>query len=338
MLVRPDSRLGEFRIKLTMPNLQSPQAVQHHWVYSMIWARLLSNELATRTNGICNAVITPTLFPDLRVYFIKNNLDGKSETDEDRCQRTLQQLVQTKLESEAVREAASQEKQRFLAGVNKPGGYMSAAYNILVAALTKIYRTGTLMHSLVSIDAIMFQPPETTAFFGWLESQTSVNIARIAICPPDTDLNSPQVDKPAERLPSSDTIAAPGVISLTERDVSAASRSFLRHAVIVGDQHAIVNARRSPSAVSRYCNQEQAFSINGLISPPVRVRCLQAAVYSIDGWTMLFCDAGECRSDELSEMLAKMIYDDLDLVGISRTDTNMNRNRHYLVNFESTKK
>src|ERR1700730_6696610 len=112
MMVRPSGRAGEFRIKLVPPGYANPDAVQRHLVYSTIWARLLSADLAEKTGGFCEAVINP-LFPDLRVYLIANLTRGESEQDATICRRSLQDVIALPPEGQSVERAASAEAKSF---------------------------------------------------------------------------------------------------------------------------------------------------------------------------------------------------------------------------------
>jgi hypothetical protein len=341
LLVRPGEQAGEFRIQLSPPDYQSPEAIQHHLSFSTIWARTLSTELSTTTGGLCSVIITP-FFPDLRVYLISNLSRGGSGQDASTCRRSLEGLISSPPKPESVQNAVVSEAQELSQRALNPAGYMSAASNVLMIALGRIYQTGSLMHTLVSFDAVARQALDAQGLFGWLQKQHSaspINLVPLIICSGELNQSSPQVERRADALPRSDIVASAPIV-LSEQTVGRASASFLRYAVIVGDDQAVVNARGESTATTKYCNKEYEFTDNrGSSSILVKVQCLRAALYSVDGWTVFFCDSSQCKTDQIAENVARTIAGDDDVVAMATfRAASAKRRGPYLVEIERASK
>jgi hypothetical protein len=92
--------------------------------------------------------------------------------------------------------------------------------------------------------------------------------------------------------------------------------------------------------MTKYCNRERDFAVDRDSGPvPIRIRCLRAALYSIDGWTVFFCDTSECKTDRAAEIVAKTIAGDDDVIAMARARAPSVKQRGpYLVEIEAADK
>jgi hypothetical protein len=323
MLVRPENHIGEFRIVLDPPDYQSGTLLQRHLAFSQIWGRMIGSQLRAQTAGLCSSVVRPYLFPDLRVFLSRNRSRGEIAEDASTCVRALTEILRISLpERQQFIEAASAEEARRLQSRLNPAGagVMTNAANILDLALAHIYAPATPMHALMSAGPELFQSLNPDDFFNWVESQRSISrfeLRPLTMCAASTDPRSVA----SARLPHSSVIA-PGVLDLPVSTDGPPPTYSLRHLTIVGHGNAVQNSRLSTPALEKYCNKKISVEVGGHdldLRSTVLVRCLRAVIHD-DGWTVLFCDSSDCRSERVAEAAMMAIARDRDIIAHAKTD------------------
>jgi hypothetical protein len=320
--VPPKNRLGEFRLVLKPPDYGNTVSVQHHLAYSMIWARIISGELAARTRGFCEAVITPPLFPDLRVYLIMNRSPGDMETERSVCTSPLDDIIQTSQPTDqAILKSASVEAERILQRIRRPGNDIMLAYNILVTALTRIYRGDTVMYALVSVNAATYQSLDLSTFREWLQRQRSgerIELTSLPMCSSKDDQAGSVVEIAPGKPPPSGTIPGGSVKVSATGAVSPSMPQSFRHVVIVGDGGTLYAPFPTPATI-KYCDRDHLFEIDPASkhAATVRVRCFRAGLYS-EPWVLFFCDPKDCPSDNIAKGVASAIAKDADVIALAR--------------------
>lgn len=334
-LVATGNRAGEYRIALSIQNLRSADLVRRHLINATVLSRMSAAELVTETAGSCRAVITPSLFPDLRAFLIDSQSAASDDAGSSRCEVALVKLVQAMPTPAAASAAAAEEGRSKSSWMSNPTGTYAIADNILESALGKIYAPDSLMHVLVSIDATAYSSFDTEGFVKWLRTQQidgGPAVSNIAVCGRDVDPNDPRVDHPSERLPVSD-VTVPRVITLSTKSTGPISIPALRHVVIVGDRQVAANTPPTSSAISGYCNGAYAFGKVGT----ARIRCVEMLVNSIAPWTLLFCDPSDCSTEFMAAAVMAPVASEPAIVASGKENAvNGEPTGPYLIHTESS--
>lgn len=319
-LAPPENRVGEFEVSLVPPDYSDANSVQRHLAYSLIWRRLLVPALGTRSNGRCSAIISTSLYPNLRVFlFDIARIEGQQEAAPNSCLRLLENLLTSWQPAKADIAAASSSEARELSSrISRPLAAATEASNILRSALRHIYVPGSVMHALVSIEPELFRSLDSSEFLNWLGAQQSssqIRLGPLVYCPIGEDSHLSAEAPPDPRLPPSGTIPR-SVIHIELASVTDNAQRNVRYAVIVGQGTARGFSRSYPPAIAKYCNREHEFSDNPG-SHRVMIRCLRTLQYD-DSWIVFFCDPATCTSPHLAQSVMTAIADDPLVIELSK--------------------
>jgi hypothetical protein len=342
MLVPPDYRLGEFRIALDVPAYDDTESVQQHLAFSTILASLFGSELKEQTNDLCNAVITPSRFPDLHVFLFVNRAPGATEANRSLCLRALQNVLLTSRPSKRVVEKiASSRAEWMLQRLSNPGGLWNAVDAILANALTHIYKVDSIMYALASVGPERFQTIDAGGFLDWLQNQRlarRVGLSSIQTnCRSETDPHTGGTG--SSKLPYS-TINPPEAIKIFIARNRFTLRSALRYLVIVGNDLGPNRPLLTP-ATKKFCNQEHAFAIDRGAVPEllttVRIRCLAETFYGIGSWVAFFCESEEDIPESAALHIMTTIANDPDVLALARSNSENKQARGpYVINVQVT--
>jgi hypothetical protein len=197
--------------------------------------------------------------------------------------------------------------------------------DIFWIALTHIYRTGTLMHALLSVDETVFASLNPKLFLEWLQYQRLAD--RFAdLVPIQTDCaqerGPQQFDvRRTYRIPRSG-LSAPRRIVLSLSRIGNGSRRPPRHIVIVGNDSVPTNASFYDAATQKYCNQERDFAAEGALDSArglrVRIRCFTQRAFETESWTTFYCDPNDCLSDDAADIAMTAIVNDPIVIEVAR--------------------
>jgi hypothetical protein len=314
LLTAPENQAGEFRISLDPPDYYDRSSTQRHLAYSSVWGKVLSADLAAHTGGRCNAVISRSLFPDLRVYLSVSRDRGIGDARSLACDHILGNiLLQSQHDDRVILRSASDEESWLVhAGSTSKGG-RAEAQRILDAALPQIYEPDSVMHSLVSLGADIFASLDGNSFRTWVDTQRAtqkIRLSPLRMCDP-TSMPDRLLEN--SRLPES-RIMPPGAIELSPG--KGRTGFHIRRALIVGGHGTVANAPIKGPGTDKYCDQEHAFAFGedaaGTGPSTILIRCLHASLYG-DAWTVFFCSPPGCASDRTMELALAMIGSDPDV-------------------------
>jgi hypothetical protein len=336
--IPPAYHLGEFQIPLISPDLSNRAAVQRHLAFSIVFSDLLKSELQNQTGDACNAVISASRFPDLRVILYLSESSQPNEANRSRCSSVLRDILHNLRPTEtSVSESASSKAQWRSLIASSP----SAISEVLPIVLTYIYDVDTVMHALISIDQKTFQSIEPSRFLEWLQTQRSA-VGSIGLVPIRTDCEPkanglvPGGDTPAKRVPYSAAIAA-GAVQITLRMDPPRSDGPLRHMVVASNDRAVPNAPIVSPATEKYCNRERDFAIDpsSATTTTVRIRCWTQDFYETDAWTVFYCEPRDCVSERTAKAVTMAIAGDPDVLAFAKRDSEPRQSMGpYLVNIE----
>jgi hypothetical protein len=357
-LVRPANRLGEFRFKLNPPNFTSAEAVQRHFAFAAVLAKLLMSTLRAKSNRQCDAVITSSSrFPYLSVYLYWRGQSSVNGTDRRSiCTGILRDLLsQSRPAGSTITEIASQEADARRAAYSDPAEAFGQLAIELRLALADIYLEGTPLHALALADVgpAIFETFDVSDFLLWLDNQRSVpgdRLIAINTCDPrvgeaSTELSPENAhgNEPFDKVPYAETIP-PGPLHLTmKRAKSALARLTppLRHFVIVGNNSKLSRVPLITPATAKLCNKPYTVPHKGGSSSDgsvaVTIRCYPEMFYGGEYWIAFFCDLNDCRSDTLAESVTAAIAIDPDVIDLAGDDHEPTRRRGpYLVDVDIT--
>jgi hypothetical protein len=338
MLFSAGSQGGEFIIKLKPPNYQSHKSVQDHYIFSKIWGSLIGPELQKRTRGACDAIVLPSVFPNLWAFLEINVPSSDPDSSRARCKTALKEIVTApKLDPNAItragiREALAIDSRKDVGDDN----YLINIYNIIGAALPKIYEKSTIMHSLASISSDQYRSIDSGGMLEWLkrnDDEKSITVNAIPLCAIDTPHGLP-AESNDQLIPYS-RVVPPGNIDLTEKAVANALPAALRSVVIVGlsAPYSVVaglNTLLPEGPLQKYCNKKHSFETHeGVIE--ATIRCDAQIVYG-KTWLVIYCDAKDCTSEGMAHDVASKIENAADIKGMARERAENNEPRGpYLV-------
>jgi len=337
MLVSPELRLGEFRIVLPTPDYRDSATIQKHLAFSTVLANLLSTELRDRTKGLCEATITPSLYPDLKAFLFSTS--DLKQGDRSICARALREAVsQSRPSEKAIKAIADLKAKTMVQKKSDPGGFANTADAILVNSLAQIYDVDTVMHALVSVDERAFQSIDPHGFIEWLDNwRTSGLDEAVQIrtnCKPEIDGRSLSVTKLSSRLPYSAAIPS-GLVKISMTADSIRQSRVLRHAMIA-DSDIRPNLPLSNPAAEKYCNREHVFPVDGKLQTTV-IRCLSETFYYIDSWTIFYVEPREEISEDAVEKIMTAIANDPDVLELAQGNRKEEKPRGpYLVEVQVT--
>jgi hypothetical protein len=340
-LIPPENRLGEYFVELKPPQYGNRDAVRDHFRFSRLWSRILRSSIKAKTHDSCDAVVDASFFPNLSAYLI-NNWPRDPISDKTRCVDALQAgLQESEQDPAAIRAAASDEASALQRWSNSQGSFIVEADNILKRSMQLIYRYGTIMESLASVEIADFQEIEPAAFRRWLQEQHSyLRVARIEFsdCAGGSGMLALGADRAiVDRLPES-TALDPGSISLKMSDQNG--NSPLHSAVIIGLRTPPFHLPGATAAVQAdvltgYCNRERTFSEEvDRREVTVTVRCLRV-VELTRPWVVLFCDPKDCTTKHSAQAVAGAIVGDPEIVALARANAeHMRPVGPYLINLQ----
>lgn len=343
--VSPERRAGEFRIKLAPPDYSNKTLVQEHLVFSTIFARALSSDLKRSTSNRCEAIIIPSVFPDLHVYLISNHRSGDAEAHRSSCRQALREsALHLDLDETLIRSSADDEARLRSQVISSPAGEMSYASNILTSALSRIHDADTVLSALYSISPDQFHLLEVEAFGGWLKRKREVGDAIVSvetICAPVPGPPGPNAEPATNAFPYS-SIARPGAIKISRKEWNHAFRRQMKHLVVVG-HYGIRNAPDTAplaSVKARFCNARYPFppdnGSQGNNPATVRIRCLTSVAYDNDAWTILFCDPGHCTSERAALAIATALMGEADIAALANDGARFQQPRGpYMISIET---
>lgn len=315
----PENRVGEFEVPLVTPDYSDANSVQRQLAYSLIWSRLLIQAIGTRSNGRCSAIVSASLFPNLRVLLIDNvRIEGQQEAAPNSCLRSLENILIGWQPSKAdIAEVSLSEAHALSERMSRPLTAATEASNILRSALEHIYVQGSVMQALVSVEPKLFRSLDSSEFLNWLATQRSssqIKLKPLVYCPVAEDSHL-SIDEPEPRLPHSGTIPR-SVIHIELGPAADNAQRNVRYVVIVGEGTARGFSKSNPPAIAKYCNREHEFSDNSG-SHRVTIRCLRTVQYD-DGWTVFFCDPANCKSSHLAQSVMTAIASDPVVIELSK--------------------
>jgi hypothetical protein len=338
--VRPENRLGAFRIKLDPPDYKNDISAQQHLVFSRIWGRMLADELRVATRGSCEAFINAALFPDLLAFMIINEPLGR-EADRIKCTGAMQNVLSKSQPTlEIIKQTTLEEAWAERSWSEDPGHFTIEASDILKRSLQSIYAAKTIMQRLASVGAFDFESVDIASFQSWLQRQRAMatieehGIPRCSI----GDLSEP-LSKPEPESPLDSSVVPPQSMNLKISVGKEKRPRLLRHVVILG-----LNAPRSTVAgmtaqipapvIEEYCNRQRTLTDENGRSVTATVRCLRV-VQLLKPWVVLFCDPTECSNDADARGVAIAIANDPDILALaSENKENGQPKGPYLVNVE----
>jgi hypothetical protein len=332
--ISPAYHLGEYQIRLSAPDYHDLDAVQRHLAFSVVLSDLLKSELHDQSGGACNAIISASRFPDLRVILYLSQSSQPNETSRLHCSSALQNILQHPRPAEAsVSKAASSEAQLKSLVALSP----SSASEILPIVLRHIYDAGSIMRAIVSVDDKTFRSVEPSQFLEWLRAQGSA-AGSVGLTPIRTDCEPkpsglvPDGGAPAQGIPR-DAVMRAGTIQVT---LGVDRLPPLRHMVVAGYDRAIPNAPITSLATEKFCNREHEFVLESGSTPTaVRIRCWTQDVYETDGWTVFYCELKDCVSESAAKAVAAAIASDPDVVAFAQGNSGADHARGpYIVNIE----
>src|SRR5262249_32963286 len=151
-------RIGEFVITLNGPNYSDAADVQRHLVYSTILSSVLSSDLKDKTGDHCGAVVTPSRFPDLRVFLFVNQSLGATDEDRSFCRRYLQDaILDSHPSKDLIDKIAASTTELKVLKTSNPHDVVNYALGVLDNALRRIYDIDTVMYALISIEPETFR-------------------------------------------------------------------------------------------------------------------------------------------------------------------------------------
>jgi hypothetical protein len=334
--IPPAYHLGEYQITLVAPHLSSRPEVQRHLAFSIVFSDLLKSELHDQTGGGCNAIISASRFPDLRVILHSSQSSQPNDANRSRCSSALHEILRNLLPTEtSVNEAASSEAQWKSLIASGP----TALSEVLPIILTYIYDADTIMHALISIDQKTFQSIEPNRFLEWLQKQQST-AGSIGLVPIRTDCEPEKLtsdrDAPAKKVPYSATIAA-GAVRVSVPMDRPRSDGPLWHMVVASYDHAVPNAPIISSAMEKYCNRERDFAIDfsSTSTTRVRIRRWTQDFYETEAWTVFYCEPKDCASESAAKAVTMAIASDPDVLAFAQRSSETGQSKGpYLVSVE----
>lgn len=311
--VSPKSQLGEFRLSLSLPNLDDGAASRNHFVFATIWGPLLDQQLEAETSGLCRTVMTPDLYPDLLVNLI-GNFHENDEKERRYCIQTLEKVARTyRPPFDRVKSVVEREAQLRLRIEAQPPNPVMEADDILQRATRQIYLQGSLMQALASVDGATFQAVDADTFLAWLNHQQRserLRLTEIPRCSDSAELHTKDASgdsQKVEELPRSE-LAPPGIVDVLLP--KAATARSLRNLLIVGlapPNHAAMGTptRDTSHATAKYCNHEAEAGVSGQVT----IRCLRV-MRNRSAWVVFFCDPMSCVGQEQAISAMKAIGND----------------------------
>jgi hypothetical protein len=318
VLAKPEKQAGEFWITFHPPDYRDAAAVRRHFVFATVWARILNSELAVRSKHQCSAFMTLLRYPDLHAFLIID--PGGVGVDRSICVRTLQDIIVSSRPSAAVvRKNADEEASGGMHWFSHHPTWDQL--NVLVTALTHIYRPNTVMHSLYAIGAQSLRSLDANAFRAWLEDQWEagrrIGVRPVKLCSLE---EGPQGMRPrAAKLPYSSLIP-PGVVRIPANDIVGSSPT-LRHGVVVG-HHGLLSGWLFPLVAvttGKYCGRDLTLPGDGEpgqgFPVTVRISCRNPVAYDNDSWTLFYCE--DCPSRQGVEAAMSAIASDPDVIALA---------------------
>lgn len=308
MVVQGENRAGEFRALFSPPDYNTRETVQRHLIFSTLWARLWSAELAARTQGRCIAVITTSFFPNLRVY-LKKSLPARDNMLNDQCLSSLSTILSSFDPSDVlIHEAAKAIGAMEFASVNKSPGVMTYALEFLKKSLANIYMPGSVMQFLASTDPNSYQSIESFSFRSWLGDQRSSG--RLMIKPLVFCRDNGEQRASESEILNSATLHAQNVEIISEG--KAAPERHFRYAVVVGFNPAlgaVASEGVSQNLIENFCAKTTKITQSNSDAAifDARVRCLKTLFFNSDFWVVLFCDPRDCTSESQEKSVAAFV-------------------------------
>lgn len=338
--VRPENRLGEFRIKLDPPDYKNDISAQQHLVFSRIWGKVLADELRVATRGSCEAMTSAAIFPDLLAFIIINVPLGR-EADRIKCTGAMQNVLsQSQPTLEIIKQMAIEEALAERLWSEDPGHFTSEAGDILKRSLQSIYVAKTVMQRLASVGASDFESVDIASFQGWLQRQQATATIEEHGIPRCTigDLSEP-LSKPEPESPLDSSVVPPQSMNLRISVGKENPPRLLRHVVILGLNNpdwmlAGMTAQIPGPVIEGYCNRQRTLATDNGRSVTATVRCLHV-VQLVKPWVVLFCDPTECSSDADARDVAIAIANDPGILALARENKENGQPKGpYLVNVE----
>jgi hypothetical protein len=196
------------------------------------------------------------------------------------------------------------------------------------------------MHALISIDqgTFRFDPNQ---FLEWLQGQRSAP-GVLDVVPIRTNCEvklNESISGPAsaKRITYSTTIA-PRLVQMSLGASGSRLDSVLRHMVIASNDQAVPNAPIVSPATEKYCDREHSvlLDLNASSTMTVRIRCWTQGFFETDGWTVFYCDAKDCTSDDAARAVARAIASDPDFAAFAQGSSKSRQSRGpYLVSIDA---
>jgi hypothetical protein len=319
MLVPPDHRIGEFSIVLNAPDYGDTLSIQRHFAYSRILSRLVSLRLRKATAGLCDVVITQSRFPDVRAFLFVDRNPGATESNQSICRRSLQVILGsfTPDQKSVLDAAAAEAADAMRDGSDVDSSPFVAAGHVLRASLRKIYRAGSVMHALLTVDGELFKAVETDDFLRWLAHQRSTGAIAMLPILTECGVRMPQARPDAQKFPSSIT-SAPGVVAVSIPAGLGGKKSPVSNVVLVRPANAPANGPLTAPAVEKLCNGRRQFPVlDGGRDVTVLIRCYLDNFFGADSWALFYAEPDASIPEGVTREIMTAIARDPDVLALA---------------------
>ena len=328
LAIAAKNRLGESKIRLGPPDFRDTASVQRHLVFSSILGRLVAGELRRVTKDYCDAVVTPSLYPDLWALQIINYPSKDIDADKSKCATALRGVLEASVPyPEAIKRGGAEEGWIASRVASSATGFAMEASSVLTRALAGIYRPASAMHALMTVDPTLYRSLNSEEFVEWLGRQResgSVGVEEIALCPSESASSIPGKSAANSALSNSPVLAAETLVQV-HAPAGQTPTPTLRHVVIVGlkASESIYAGLNSPITLQdnrNPCDRPHTFVDPATATTQtVYARCLRQLRYG-QPWILLFCDPKDCVSETIAAAFAAVVAKDPKVIELARTD------------------